>query len=355
MKKIYPSLAAAILIFMASGVKAQNGFSALIKAGPADATKLVNAYGEPLFKGIGTGLNSGWYNSAQPKKLLHFDLRISVSASMVPTSDQTFDVTKIGLSNNVRPADASQVIAPTFGGDKNTQGPLLNIYDDNGTKVGSFNTPAGKLSFVPAPQVQLTVGLIKNTDLTIRAVPKVSFGSDGASVSMIGFGIRHDIIQDFAGKTADKLIPFDLAIALGYSHLNMNIPLTVNPDNGAQPKDSQQSTDFSNQHINGTFNNFMIQAILSKKLLFFTPFLAVGYNTTHTSAGAIGNFPITTGGNINNATYTTYTNPINIDETSVNGFRADLGFQLTLGFFRIYASYSAAQYSSVNGGIGFGF
>ena len=40
---------------------------------------------------------------------------------------------------------------------------------------------------------------------------------------MIGIGIKHDIIQDFVGKKADKLIPFDLAIAFGYSRLNMNI------------------------------------------------------------------------------------------------------------------------------------
>jgi len=163
-------------------------------------------------------------------------------------------------------------------------------------------------------------------------------------------------MQDFVGKKADKLIPFDLAVALGYSHLSMNIPLTVNPDNGAKPKDGQQSTDFSNQHVGATFNNFMIQAIISKKLSFFTPFLSVGYNNTHTQFGTIGNFPVTTGETLTGtSTYTTYNNPINITETSIDGFRADLGFQLTPGFFRIYVSGSLAQYSSVNAGIGFGF
>jgi hypothetical protein len=354
MKKIYTLLFTVSVLFIVTAVNAQDSFSALIKSGPADATKLVDAYGEPLFKGIGIGLNSGWYNSARPKKLLGFDLRISASAAFIPTSDQTFDVTKIGLSNNVRPADPSQVIAPTFGGDKTT-GPLLNIYDDQGQKVGSFNTPAGKLSLVPAPQVQLTVGIIKNTDLTIRGIPTINFGSGNGNISSIGFGIRHDIMQDIVGKVADKLIPFDLAIAFGYSHLNLNIPLTVNPDDGAQPKDSQQSTDFSNQHVGATFNNFMVQAIISKKLLFFTPFLAVGYNSTQTNFGVFGNYPVTTGGNINNPTYTTFPNPVSINETSIDGFRADVGFQLTPGFFRIFVSGSIAQYKSVNAGIGFGF
>jgi hypothetical protein len=355
MKKISTLLIAIIVLTTTFKATAQDGFSALIKAVPADATKLVGAYGEPLFKGFGLGLNSGWNNTAKTKKLLHFDLRITANVAQVPTSDKTFDVTNIVLSNHVRAEDPSQTMAPTFAGDKNSNGIPLNIYDDKGNKVSQFTTPKGVLSIIPAPQVQLTVGLVKNTDLTVRYIPSIKLGSNTGSVSMYGFGLKHDIIQDFAGKTAKKLIPFDLAIAFGYSHLNLSIPLTVNPDNGAQPKDGQQSTDFSNQRISGTFNSFMAQAIISKKLLFFTPFLAVGYNTTQTSVGALGNFPVTTGGTILGPTYTTYTDPINIKETSINGLRADVGFQLNLAIFRIYASYSAAQYQSFNGGIGFGF
>lgn len=360
MKKIYSPLAALILLFMAMSADAQNGnggsgFSALIQSGPADATKLVQAYGAPLFKGLGTGFNSGWYNSAKPNKLLHFDLRISASAAFVPASDPTFDVTKIGLSNNVRPHDPSQTIAQTFAGNKNISGPLLDIYDDNGQKVASFNMPSGKLGFIPAPQVQLTVGLVQNTDLTIRGIPTVTIGGDN-NISAIGFGLRHDLIQDFAGKRAARLIPFDLAVAFGYSHMNMNVGLNVQPDQGAQPKDSQQSTDFSDQHVAATFNNFMAEVIFSKKLAIFTPFAAVGYNNTHTAFGIVGNFPITTGETFTGTpTYTSYSNPININETSISGFRADVGFELTPGFFRFFVSGSLAQYSSVNAGIGFGF
>src|ERR1700744_6633130 len=106
MKKIYALLIASFLTLPAINAFAQSsndGFSALIQSGPADATKLAQAYGEPLFKGIGLGLNSGWYNTAKTKGLLHFDLSISVSAALGPTSEQTGDVTKIGLSSSVRP------------------------------------------------------------------------------------------------------------------------------------------------------------------------------------------------------------------------------------------------------------
>lgn len=353
MRKLYSLLITIALIGLVSAANAQDGLSGLIKSSPADATKLLNAYAMPLFKGLGVDQNSGWNNTAETKKTLHFDVRITASAAFISSADKTFDVTKIGLSNHVRPADASQTMTPTFGGQKN-DGPLLNIYDDNGQKVSSFNMPGGVISVIPAPQVQVTVGLPQNTDITLRAIPKITVSNNVGSVSMIGFGLKHDIMQDIAGKTAGKLIPFDLAVAIGYSHLNLRKPLTVNPDEGSQPKDSQQSTDFSNQHLEGNFNSFMGQVIISKKLLAFTPFLAVGYNTTSANVTAVGNYPVTTGGTLLTTTYTTFTNPVSISENVVSGVRADIGFQLNLGFFRLYASYTQAQYKSVNAGIGFG-
>src|ERR1700759_4701869 len=92
------------------------------------------------------------------------------------------------------------------------------------------------------------------------------------------------------------------------------------------------------------------KAIISKKLLFFTPFLAVGFNTASTNFNIVGNYPVTT---ITNALgtqdyYTIFTNPVTIHETSISGMRADIGFQLNLGI-RIFASATLAQYKSVNG------
>ena len=98
-----------------------------------------------------------------------------------------------------------------------------------------------------------------------------------------------------------------------------------------------------------------MQAIISKKLAFFTPFLAVAYQTANTTFNVLGNYPVSSTSPTQPNMYVTVANPVTVSENSVSGMRADLGFQLNLGFFRLYASYSAAQYQSVNGGIGFGF
>ncbi len=355
MNKSVRTVVICCMLLLCTKIQAQDFVSALVKSGPADATKLANAYLEPLFKGFGYGLNSGWNNTAKTKSLLGFDLRVSASAVFIPAADKTFDLTKIGLSGNVRPTDAGKTIAPTIGGgNSSTQ---ISVYDDNNRKLETLTLPSGVLSVIPAPQVQLTAGLVYHTEATLRYMPSISFGGNVGSVSSIGFGLKHNILQDFAGKTAGKIIPLDLAVSAGFTQLKYHLAVNVQPDQNAQPKDNQQSTDFSNQRIEGKFNGFNAELIVSKKLLFFTPFASVGYLTSNTNVGLKGNFPITTG--INNIiqqqpAYTTFANPISIKERSVNAVKASLGFQLNLAFFRFYAAYSASQYQSVNAGIGFG-
>lgn len=353
MKKTGFIFTAIFAIILCSTAKAQDAISGLIKSAPDDATKLLDAYTRPLFKGIGIGANGGWTNTAETKGFLRFDVRLTTSVTFISSSDKTFDVTKLGL-RDATPTNPNKTVTPTFGGPQNADGVTLDIRDDNGHKVGTYTLPGGVSSVIPVPQLQATVGLPANTDITVRAIPKIKISDDVGSVSMIGVGLKHNIMRDIAGKTADKLIPFDLAVVVAYSHMSMNKPLTVNPDNGAQPKDNQQSTDFSNQHVNGSFNTVLGELILSKKLPVITPFVAFGYNLGRENVTTVGNYPITTGSTLTHETYTTFTDPINIQRNNVDGVRADIGFQLTLGVFRLYASYSQAQYASVNGGIGIG-
>lgn len=361
MNKPYSLLTVAILFFTIFTARAQSsggGFAQLIKASPGDITKLVQNYVDPLFKGLGTGLNGGWNNTAKAKKLFHFDLRLSASVAFVPEMDKSFDVTKIGLSSHVTPKDPSNILAPTIGGAK-TAGPTMYINDDQGNHINTFIMPQGQLPMlgqspiIPAPNVQLQFGIIKNTDITVRATPTIDLSNDGGSVSMIGFGIKHDIIQDFA--TEDKIVPFDLAIAVNYNKITYSKPLNVPPNGGSQPVPGNPSADFSTQKFDATVSALDFQAIISKKLHSFTPFFSVSYQTVNSTANIRGNFPIESTAPGQSGYYVVVSNPVNIDENSISSLRADAGFQLDLGFFKVYASYSVGQYQSVNGGIGFGF
>lgn len=171
---------------------------------------------------------------------------------------------------------------------------------------------------------------------------------------MLGGGLKVELLPLLSG-TIDKIFPLDLAIALGYTQFNYQVALDVPEPSDAQSGVPGQSTDFSNQRIEAKFSGLNTEAIISKKFLVFTPFLSVGYNAAKTDAGLKGNYPIITGVNLlGQKTYSVFTNPVNINQTDISGFRTNLGFQLNLAFFRIYGSYSMAEYNSFNGGIGFG-
>ncbi len=312
----------------------------LIKTGPVDATKLAQAYFSPAFKGFGFGMNSGWYNSAKAKNLGKFDLRIQATAAFVPTSDQAIRFSELGLSPNVA---YDRPTSPTLFGD-DIAGATLSLKDNPSVK---FEMPEGtNFNVVPSPQIQLTVGAIKNTDVSLRYTPKVK-GNDFGSVQALGFGVKHEITKYLFPAKTEKIIPMDLAVAFGYNQLKYDYAIKV----ADQLNDRNPGSDL-NQRVKMKLSGFTIDAILSKKLAVFTPFVSVGYNSAKTEFGVLGDYnfsdPTATGG------YRDFTDPININQTDISGVRGNLGFSLHLAFFRLYGAYSIGQYQAFTGGIGFG-
>ncbi len=358
--KIRTSLLIIGSIAFSSASFAQDEVGELLKAAPADATALTKAYLEPVFKGFGIGLNSGWTNTGSVKKLGRFELRISATGAFVPSSDKSFDVNKIGLTR-IKPTDPNNVIAPTAAGAKKS-GPEVEIIGDNGEQATKFNLPRGlNVPLIPGPQLQASIGLIKGIELTARYMPEIKPGGDFGTLSMLGGGIKFQPLR-FVSKTASKLLPFDLAVGLGYNQFKYSYDLDVKPDNNWVPNPlapsavaaSTNSNTWKGQKIDATFSGINAEVIASKKLLFFTPFASLGYMTSNTDAGVRGNFAVVTGKTGTKAHYEIVANPVNIDEKYIDSFRASAGFQLNLAFLRFYASYNLAAYNYVNAGIGFG-
>lgn len=318
---------------------AQSDIEGLFKSSQSDAQKLIQAYMNPFFKGMGTGLNSGWNNTAASKKLGRFELRFGLTGAMIPDKDKTFDITKLGLSSNLEPTNSALVLSPTIGGAE-TPGPSMNL-KSGGNVVGTFIMPQGaKLPFVPAPQLQASIGLIKGLELTLRTMPTVKLGDKAGSVGMTGAGLKMNLVRVLAGKKADKVLPFDLAAAIGFTKLSYNLPLDVQTSNST----------YTDQLLKAKFSGINLEAIISKKLAFFTPFASIGYQSAKTIIDLKGTYPFQTGNN----TYTTVVDPIAISQKDISGLRTNLGFQLHLSFLRLYGSYSLGAYKSFNAGLGLG-
>ncbi|TKB96810.1 DUF6588 family protein [Pedobacter cryophilus] len=345
-----------IFCFFSNQTFAQGDVSELIKSGPEDAAKLAKAYLNPFFKGLGFGMNSGWYNSAKAKNLGKFDLRIQASAAMVPSSDQSFDIRTLGLSNKTRLRNPANFSTPTAFG-ANNEGPELVLYDNNGTEVGSFNMPAGSgIKFVPSPQVQATIGIIKNTDVSIRYSPEIGKSEDYGTVQVLGFGIKHEITKLLMPGKTEKIIPIDIAIAAGYNQIKYNYQVAQ----ADQVDDSNSGQDLK-QRVEGKFSGYTFDAIVSKKIALFTPFFSIGYNTAKTDLGLLGNYIVRTSAPtvispLPNSPdkFTTFTDPVKFKQDDIAGVRSSIGFSLHLAIFRLYGAYSIGEYQAYTAGIGLG-
>ena len=92
-----------------------------LRSAPADGVKYLEAYISPWANAFGAGLNGGWYNTAKPHKFGGFDITLNTSVGIVPTSAETFDASKIGLSSAITGAGISSTVAGP-----RRDGPLLS-------------------------------------------------------------------------------------------------------------------------------------------------------------------------------------------------------------------------------------
>ncbi len=346
----------------------------LLKGGKDDVQKILGAYISPGLDAMASGLNSGWYNSAKTKKVFRVDIRVGTALIMAPSSEQSFDINKLGLTL-LKPSDPTNTIAPTFLGSTN-DGPKLNILSPavgniSSTTIGNTTLPKGFTNgFAFAPQAQINVGTGvwgKNTDISLRFVPQITISN--FSMGMWGIGLRHDLYQWIPGLSKVRL--FDLALSLGYTRMSFeykNIGLKPELDHVPADGTARDESKFSNQNLETVLSGFNAEVLISKKLLFFTPYFSLGYGYSSSNLNLKGNYAIPNGPKTNAAglpinasgnivtdisqaqqTYSIWNDPFSIS-SSKNNVYATAGFQLNiLLVLRLYGSYTIGSlYNSSN-------
>jgi hypothetical protein len=334
-----------ILSLLANEVLGQNNrVENFIKAGPADAEALTKAYLSPYPTGIGGALNTGWFNSASTQKPFGVNLQIRGALAIVPLSDREFNVDELNLEKTELVVGESS-FSPTGAG-KGQKGPWVRVMDEE-RQVARFNLPQGSdFSYVPAPVAQLSVGLIKNTDMTVRFIPEVKTG-DYVDFNMKGIGLKHSVSQWIGGG---KLLPIDISIFAGYNRLEMTAKFNM------KPFEPDPTTNYDNQRVNIDFNTFAAKLLVGKDLLpYMSVYGAAGYETSSMDLAVTGNYPVTVrkpGG----ATATEpLTDPFSYRAEGKNDFSLTGGIKFQLLFFQIFGDYTLAKYPIVNAGIGFSF
>lgn len=321
------------------------GIEAFITAGADDATALTKEYFRPLSSGLGAGINSGWQNSAGTNGLYGFDIQIRSAFARIPSGDKSFDVADLNLQRT-RAADPDNTVSPTLSGIDQT-GPQMVVEDQDGDSLTSFNLPAGTgLNFVPAPEVQVSVGLLKDTDIIVRFVPNVSLGDFG-NFNQYGIGAKHDITSSLPGGDT---FPIKLSLLAGYNRVNINKDLNVQPQDDPfwEPENEEQK-------LSVGFNTFNVRLLAGKTLPFLTVYGGLGYEYSEMKVDVTGDYPVPSRGTFGGTTNETVTDPILYSQNGKNGISGMAGLKIKLGQLDVFADYTLARYPVVNAGIGINF
>lgn len=323
---------------------------AILRAGAADANILMAEYMKPFGRGFGAGLNSGWYGVAKTHKFLGFDVALRATVAQVPTADQSFDLADLDLSS-IRPMNNNNTVTPTISGiDDPTNPVMVGVYASDGTFIDEFEMPEGTgFEYVPTPMVQLSVGALFNTDVMLRFIPETEISDIGGSISLFGFGVKHDIGQWIPIVSA---LPIDVMGFYGMTQLNTAAALDETPRAG--PTNTYPDSEWDNQELSMKATGTNMGIIVGKSLPLISVYGGIGRQTATTDVKTTGNYPVVVKNPINGTRQIeSITDPVNISIDGANASYMLVGARLKVLFLTVSADYTIAEYPMASVGVGF--
>ncbi len=332
--------------------KAQDGFEGILLAEGSDVNKLMEGYFAPAMEGFIYGMNNGWAHTAKVHKILGFDITIGASASMVPSEREVFSLA--GLSSSINKGGATS--APTFAGAGTntnlTVSRTLTIQNQNSPAFGQSQTvtadlalPGGikddlPLSAVPAPIVQVNVGLPWKMEGMLRMVPKIDLGDDGGQINMLGLGLKKEITSWFGPM--DKT-PLHVSLLAAYT--KMDVTYGIADVNSGDLIISNAGAEFD-------LSSFTVQALASLNFPFINLYGGLGYSSGSSSLAMKGTYQGNYKYTVNGQEYTETINLATPDLSfNASGISTTVGARLSLGFLKIFGSYTLQEYNTLNAGI----
>lgn len=297
-----------------------NGQLAIFEDDIKQGEKLIEAYFTPMAESFGAGLNNGWYNTAKPHSLGGFDLTFTLNTVIIPNAAESF---KIGNEFGGVFTSTETESSSIFGSSDGT--PMTYTNSNTSTDV-DFNMPGGfKTPALPLPMIQAGIGLIKNTAIDIRYMPMLNVGKSGdksIKVNLFGVGLKHDILQWI--PAIGDAIPMSLSLQGGYTTLNTELKIYE-------------------QEVSLNTKATTINLVASKRLLMFTGYAGIGYNSSTTSFSADADFELSG---------IKFEEKVQMDFESKNNLRANVGFRFNITLVTIQADYTFSEYPTATLGLG---
>lgn len=326
------------LLSLGYTASAQNDFDVLLAAGVDDAARFANDYLAPGTNALMYSMNNGWFNSAEAKLFLGFEISVIANGALVGDGDRSFLMVASDYENITFADGSESKSVATVLGENNPDVDVILTYDDPifGDQTAEVTLPNGinNARLVPSAFLQGAVGLVKGTELKVRYVPEVDY--DDVTSQLFGVGIQHELTK---WLPADKLFPVAISGLVAYTKLNGSYDFT-----------GSSGIEGENQRVENDTKTWNYQLIASTKLPVINFYGALGYVTGTSESDILGTY-IITDGLLNSETLT---DPFGV-ESKISGATATLGTRLKLGFFRFNANYTFAEFDSFSLGLNFGF
>jgi hypothetical protein len=332
----------------------------MMATGANDAKTLLQPYITPAVNAFGAALGGGWYNTAGTHKLGGFDFTLTLNAAIIPKKYETFLINNEDLKQ-LSLADPQNNESQTVAG-KKIAGPeiVYSIKDGDGNVLytqPAFTMPQGLNSnYVPAPMLQVGVGLIKGTDLMIRFLPNIKY--KGNELGLWGIGGKHDIKQWIPGLK--KLPVLQISIMYGYTKLHTFIDLNVDKNSihaGSLP--GEEANNWNDQYMKLIVQSQTANLLIAANLKVICLYGGIGFVTTKTNLKLEGEYPIVYMDGITPSVKASLPDPINMKIKNQDGGitkpRFNAGIRFKLAVVTIHFDYSWANYSVMTAGLGISF
>ncbi|MGB3776523.1 MAG: DUF6588 family protein, partial [Leeuwenhoekiella sp.] len=188
---------------------------------------------------------------------------------------------------------------------------------------------------MPSPLIQVGLGLFFDTDIIVRATPKI--GNSDVKGNVFGVGLKHNLMQYFG--PLDRL-PLNISLVGAYSHLNVDYDI----QEGSSINGTNQQAEFK-------VSSYTFQGVASLDFPVVSVYGSLGYTGGKSEIDVLGDYTVDYTGGLQP---TTFTDPISLSYNP-SSFRTSLGARMNLGFFKIFADYTLQEYSNLTAGLTFSF
>ena len=317
----------------------QSNVNEVFAAGVEDAERFSDSYFGPVSEGAIYSLANGWYNSADSKPLGGFEISvIGNMTSFKNKEDKKQFVLNTADYENLQFVDGStsKPVSTALG---DLEGIRVFVEGEVGpiTTREEFELPTGlaseNINIIPTGFVQVSVGLVKGLEVKARFLPKID--TEDVGLGLYGAGLQYDFTKLLP---ADNLLPVAISAVAGYTHLDASYDFT-----------NSNIVDGSDQRVEVDMNVWSFQAVASTKLPVINFYGGLGYVSGNSTTDVLGTYRVQSG-----PFQETYTDPFSLSRKA-SGVVGTLGAKLKIGFFRLNADYSFAEFNNLTVGVNFGF